>query len=388
MIPPSNIRNFCIISHIDHGKSTLADRFLELTNTVPRRKMRVQFLDQMELEREKGITIKLQPVTMNYLIKNESESQALYFLNLIDTPGHVDFSYEVSRSLAAVEGALLLVDATQGIEAQTLTNLHLALEQNLVIIPIINKIDLPNALIEKTSKEIEQLLNSQSSISLETLAISAKTGQNVEKVLKAIIKKIPPPKGNPKAPLRALIFDSDFDEYKGVVAYIRIVDGKIEKGDRIRFIASQKEAEALEVGIFKPHLASTSYLGVGQIGYVATGLKEIEKCQVGDTITKAQELDITPLPGYKKAKPMVFAGLFCQKGDDYLKLREALGKLKLTDASLIYEPERSFALGFGFRCGFLGLLHLEIIKERLKREHGLDLIVTTPSVAYQVKLRQ
>ncbi len=387
MISPRNIRNFCIISHIDHGKSTLADRFLELTNTVPKGKMRAQFLDQMELEREKGITIKLQPVTMNYATKDESGLQTLYFLNLIDTPGHVDFSYEVSRSLAAVEGALLLVDATQGIEAQTLTNLHLALEQNLVIIPIINKIDLPNALIEKTSKEIKQLLNSRASLPLESLVISAKTGQNVEKVLEAIIKKIPSPKGDPGAPLRALIFDSDFDEYKGVIAYIRIIDGKIKKGDKIRFMVSEKEAEALEVGIFKPHLVSTDCLGSGQIGYVATGLKEIEKCQVGDTVTRVQEFNIKPLPGYKKTKPMVFAGLFCQKGDDYSKLREALGKLKLTDASLIYEPERSSALGFGFRCGFLGLLHLEIVKERLKREYNLDLIVTTPSVAYQVKLR-
>jgi GTP-binding protein LepA len=436
----NNIRNFCIISHIDHGKSTLADRFLELTGTVSKQKMRDQFLDQMDLEREKGITIKLQPVTMEYEMKNskfqitnnkqilnskfqiqnnpfiplvvqsdanemfrstqgdvtprdpssfqrtpQDDSEAIT-LNLIDTPGHVDFSYEVSRSLAAVEGAILLVDATRGVQAQTLANLYLALEQDLVIIPIVNKIDLPNAEPEKVAEEIKQMLFQVGRPTECPIFISAKTGENVEKIFEAIVRQVPPPLGDPKGPLRALIFDSVFDEYKGVIAYIRIVDGGIKKGDKIKFMATQTEAEALEVGIFRPQMVATDELETGQIGYVATGLKEVGQCRVGDTIINLNSKfgTVQPLSGYKEVKPMVFAGLFCKIGDDYPKLREALGKLKLTDAALIYEPERSSALGFGFRCGFLGMLHLEIIQERLKREYGLDLIVTAPSVAYRV----
>jgi GTP-binding protein LepA len=382
-----NIRNFCIIAHIDHGKSTLADRFLELTKTIDKLKMRSQFLDQMDLEREKGITIKLQPVQLDYQL-----STINYKLNLIDTPGHVDFTYEVSRSLAAVEGVILLVDATQGIQAQTLTNLHLALEQNLFIIPVINKIDLPNAQLEKTVKEIEQLLNyeSSSNICCKPLFISAKTGEGVEQLLCSVIKYIPPPANNSNKPLRALIFDSVYDEYKGVIVYVRIIDGKIKKGDKIEFMETKKQAEILEVGIFKPNFFPKNSLETGEIGYIATGLKDIKSCKVGDTIiiqNIARDYKIKALPGYKEIKPMVFAGLFCKDGSDYSKFREALDKLKLTDASLFYEPEISQALGFGFRCGFLGMLHLEIIQERLRREYGLNLIITTPSVAYKVILR-
>ncbi|MBI4652811.1 elongation factor 4 [Candidatus Kuenenbacteria bacterium] len=413
-----DIRNFCIIAHIDHGKSTLADRFLELTKTIDKLKMHSQFLDQMDLEREKGITIKLQPVQLDYqppflkkITENKLEDELTYKLqatnyklNLIDTPGHVDFTYEVSRSLAAVEGAILLVDATQGIQAQTLANLHLALEQNLFIIPAINKIDLPNAQPEKTIEEIKQLLNYELSptISCPPLFISAKTGEGVEQLLCSVIKYIPPPADNSNKPLRALIFDSVYDEYKGVIVYVRIVDGKIKKGDQIEFMGTKKQTEALEVGIFKPNLFQKDKLETGEIGYIATGLKDIKSCKVGDTIIKSKIknlsraeprdqkskiVEIKSLPGYKEAKPMVFAGLFCKDGSDYLKFREALDKLKLTDASLFYEPELSQALGFGFRCGFLGMLHLEIIQERLRREYGLDLIITTPSVVYKVILR-
>ncbi|MFH1838392.1 MAG: translation elongation factor 4 [Candidatus Kuenenbacteria bacterium] len=388
-----DIRNFCIIAHIDHGKSTLADRFLELTKTIDKLKMHSQFLDQMDLEREKGITIKLQPVQLDYpVIGTPTTIGTNYKLNLIDTPGHVDFTYEVSRSLAAVEGAILLVDATQGIQAQTLANLHLALEQNLFIIPVINKIDLPNAQPEKTVEEIKQLLNYGLSpdISCPPLFISAKTGEGVEQLLCSVIKHIPPPPDNSNKPLRALIFDSVYDEYKGVIIYIRIVDGKIKKGDQIEFMGTKKQTEALEVGIFKPTFFPKDKLETGEIGYIATGLKDIKNCKVGDTIilqnTKC-DYEIKALPGYKEAKPMVFAGLFCKDGSDYSKFREALDKLKLTDASLFYEPEVSSALGFGFRCGFLGMLHLEIIQERLRREHGLDLVITTPSVAYKVILK-
>ncbi|MEK7167244.1 MAG: translation elongation factor 4 [Patescibacteria group bacterium] len=386
------IRNFCIIAHIDHGKSTLADRFLELTNTIDKLKMHSQFLDQMDLEREKGITIKLQPVQLNYQPPVSCQLPVTsYKLNLIDTPGHVDFAYEVSRSLAAVEGAILLVDATQGIQAQTLANLHLALEQNLFIIPVINKIDLPNAQPEKTAEEIKQLLNYESlqNICCQPLFISAKTGEGVEQLLCSVIKYIPSPADNLNKPLRALIFDSVYDEYKGVIVYIRIVDGKIEKGDKIEFMKTKKQTEALEVGIFKPNLFQKDKLETGEIGYIATGLKDIKSCKVGDTIIIQSEknYEIKALPGYKEAKSMVFAGLFCKDGSDYPKFREALDKLKLTDASLFYEPEVSQALGFGFRCGFLGMLHLEIIQERLRREYGLDLVITTPSVAYKVILK-
>ena len=368
------IRNFCIIAHIDHGKSTLADRFLELTKTISPREMKEQILDQMDIERERGITIKLQPVRMQW--QN-------YELNLIDTPGHVDFNYEVSRSLAAVEGALLLVDATQGVQAQTVANLYLAMEQDLTIIPVINKIDLPNAEIEKTKKEICALLSCEED---EILSVSAKTGAGVESILTRVIEKVKPPKNNFEKPLRALIFDSKFDDYRGVIAEIRVVDGEVKRGDKITFSSTNKTAEVLEVGFFTPKLIKSDILTSGEIGYLITGLKEISFCRVGDTITLAENKAL-PLTGYKEVKPMVFAGLFCQEGDQYTRLREAIEKLKLNDAALIYEPENSTALGFGFRCGFLGLLHLEVVTERLKREYNLDLIVTVPSVAYEVNLK-
>ncbi|MFA6410611.1 MAG: translation elongation factor 4 [Candidatus Buchananbacteria bacterium] len=369
-----NIRNFCIIAHIDHGKSTLADRFLELTATVSKREMKDQLLDQMDIERERGITIKLAPVRMNWHD---------YEFNLIDTPGHVDFSYEVSRSLAAVEGAILLVDATQGVQAQTVANLYLALEQDLTIIPVINKIDLPNAEVEKVKHEICQLIGCHP----ETiLAASAKTGLGVEAILNRVIEKVPPPKEKSEQPLRALIFDSKFDEYRGIIAEIRVMEGEIKAGDKINFFSTQKNTEVLEVGYFSPKFTKTQSLKSGEIGYVVTGLKEIDLCRVGDTIIFSGS-DAKPLAGYKEVKPMVFAGLFCKEGDQYSKLREAIEKLKLNDSSLSYEPENSQALGFGFRCGFLGLLHLEVVQERLKREYSLDLVVTVPSVAYQIKLK-
>jgi len=367
----ASIRNFCIIAHIDHGKSTLADRFLELTKTVEHRKMKEQMLDRMDLEREKGITIKLQPVRMSY---------DGYELNLIDTPGHVDFTYEVSRSLAAVEAAILLVDATQGVEAQTVANLYLAIEQNLQIIPVINKIDLPAANIGQVKKEIVNLLGGTEE---EIISVSAKTGVNVEEVLKNVIKKTPPPQGDANGQLQALIFDSQFNEYQGVVAYIRIKNGTIKAGQKITFLGANCQSEILEIGYFTPDFKKSENLSAGEIGYVVTGLKDLSKVRVGDTITLSND-PCESLPGYKKAKPMVFAGIFCREGDEYQKLREAIEKLKLNDASLFYEPENSPALGFGFRCGFLGLLHLEIFQERLRREYNLNLIVTTPSVAYQI----
>ncbi|MFA5021590.1 MAG: translation elongation factor 4 [Patescibacteria group bacterium] len=369
-----NIRNFCIIAHIDHGKSTLADRFLEITGTVSKREMKEQLLDQMDIERERGITIKLTPVRMNW---------HNFELNLIDTPGHVDFSYEVSRSLAAVEGTILLVDATQGVQAQTVANLYLALEQDLTIIPVINKIDLPNAEVDKVKHEICQLVGCQPE---EILSVSAKTGQGVEAILQAVIDRITPPKKTLDQPLRSLIFDSKFDEYRGIIAEIRVVDGQIKATDKIKFYSTQKVTEVLEVGYFNPKLIKTQSLQSGEIGYVVTGLKEIEYSRVGDTIISANS-NSQPLPGYKEVKPMVFAGLFCKEGDQYSKLREAIEKLKLNDSSLSYEVENSQALGFGFRCGFLGLLHLEVVQERLRREYSLDLVVTVPSVAYQVKLK-
>ncbi len=383
-----NIRNFSIISHIDHGKSTLADRLLELTGTIEKRKMREQFLDMMELEREKGITIKLQPVRMEYNSK--------FILNLIDTPGHVDFSYEVSRSLAAVEGAILLVDATQGIQAQTLANLHLAQEQNLVIIPVINKIDLPQARVKETAQEIEQLLGLNRA---DILKISAKEGTNVEKVLEAIIQRIPPPTGNKEHPWRALIFDSIYDTYKGVIAYLRIVDGQVKKGDKIMMIASGAKAEAMEVGVFKPEPTKAESLQAGEIGYLATGLKDVNQCRVGDTIgtvpegqslgarTVPQGLSLKPLPGYQEPQPLVFASFYPAEADDYDLLKDSLAKLKLNDASLQYEPESTSGLGRGFRSGFLGMLHMEIVSERLKREYDLNLVVTSPSVSYRVIMK-
>ncbi len=373
----NKIRNFGIIAHIDHGKSTMADRMLEITGTIEKRKMRDQVLDRMDLERERGITIKLQPVRMEY---------EGYDLNLIDTPGHVDFTYEVSRSLAAVEGAVLLVDASQGIQAQTLANLYLALEQNLTIIPVINKIDLPAANIEKTKKEIIQLLGCAEN---EIILASGKTGQGVEEVLRAVINNVPAPampeENSGEQALRALIFDSTYDEYRGVVAYIRVFDGAIKKGDKIILLATKAKSEALDVGIFKPEYKSTGELKTGEIGYIVTGFKDVSECRVGDTVAWLRsENDTKPLRGYNEVKPMVFAGVFPHEGNEFEELREAISKLKLNDAALIYEPEHSEALGFGFRCGFLGLLHLEIFQERLSREYNLSLTVTIPSVAYKV----
>lgn len=369
------IRNFCIIAHIDHGKSTLADRFLELTDTIPKREMREQVLDQMDLERERGITIKLAPVQMQY---------QGYELNLIDTPGHVDFSYEVSRSLACVEGAILLVDATQGIQAQTIANLYLALEQNLVVIPVINKIDLPNAEIELVIEDLIKLIGVSKE---EILLVSAKTGEGAARLLEAVIKRIPSPKISEER-LCGLIFDSKFDDFKGVISYVRIFSGAIIAGDQIKMMATNKKSEVLEVGVFKPQLLKKDKLLVGEIGYIATGLKNVDEARVGDTITSFQDPADQPLPGYKSFKPMVFAGIYCQEGNNFPQLREAMAKLKLNDASLTFEPEHSTALGFGFRTGFLGLLHLEICQERLKREYGLNLIITVPSVAYKVTLNE
>lgn len=360
----NQIHNFSIISHVNHGKSTLADRFLEMTRTVDKRKMRPQYLDRMALERERGITIKMQPVRMEW---------NGYVLNLIDTPGHVDFSYEVSRSLAAVEGAILLVDATQGIQAQTLTNLGFAQEQNLIIVPVINKIDLATADIEKTKQEITKLLGTKED---NILLISAKTGEGVERVLERVIEKVPAPKESGKN-LQALIFDSEYDSYKGVIAYIRIFNGQIKKGDKIYLIQSKAKSEAIEVGYFNPEFQPVQQLKSGEIGYIATGLKEIGKCRVGDTI------GIKPLKGYKAPQSVVFASFFPVDKDDYDLLKDALGKLKLNDASLSFSPESLGALGRGFRCGFLGMLHLEIISERLKRDYNLDLIITLPSVVYK-----
>ncbi len=371
-----NIRNFCIIAHIDHGKSTLSDRLLEITGTVEKRRMKEQFLDMMDLERERGITIKLKPVTMNY---------QGYEMNLIDTPGHVDFSYEVSRSLAAVEGAVLLIDATQGIQAQTLANLYLALKEDLAIIPVINKIDLPAADVPNTKTEIVNLIGCDES---EILLASGKTGEGVEDILRAAIEKIPAPTGDENKPTRALIFDSSYDEYKGVVAHIRVIDGSLKKGDKIKLFSSRTESEVLDIGVFKPDYHPTSGLSAGEVGYIVTSFKNVSECGVGDTVTTLADFaKIEPLKGYEKAKPMVFAGVFPKEGNDFSALREAMDRLKLNDSSLIYEPERSEALGFGFRCGFLGLLHLEIFQERLRREFNLDLIVTVPSVSYKVYKR-
>jgi len=374
-----NIRNFCIIAHIDHGKSTISDRMLEITNTVDSRKMKAQLLDRMDLEQERGITIKLQPVNMQY---------KGYNLNLIDTPGHVDFSYEVSRSLAAVEGAILLVDATQGIQAQTLANLYLALDQNLEIIPVANKIDLPAADKEKTKREIMGLLGCKED---EIIYASGKTGEGVSDILDAVIERVPAPEGVEESAARALIFDSNYDEYKGVVAYIRVIDGIIKKGDNIKLLATGAESEALNVGVFKPDYHQTDILKTGEIGYMITGFKNVSECKVGDTVTtytgSSRNINVKPLPGYSEVKPMVFAGIFPKEGNEYEELRDAVEKLKLNDSSLVYEAEHSNALGFGFRCGFLGILHLEIFQERLRREYGIDLIVTVPSVTYKIFLK-
>ena len=366
------IRNFCIIAHIDHGKSTLADRLLELTETVDKRQMREQILDQMDLEREKGITIKLQPVRMKY---------QGYELNLIDTPGHVDFSYEVSRSLTAVEGALLIVDATQGIQAQTLSNVYLAIEAGLEIIPVLNKIDLPAAQPEKITQDMVKLLGCEHK---DVLRISAKTGEGVDKVLEAIVQKVPAPKGSDSSPLRALIFDSIYDEYRGVILYARIFDGKVKAGDEATLMASKKDTEINEVGLFAPQQKPQDSLRAGEIGYIVTNLKSVASARVGDTVTLRRRLAEQALPGYKEVKPFVYAGFFPSSGEQYETLKNALEKLQLNDASLKYTPENSQVLGFGFRIGFLGLLHLEIIKERLEREFELDLVVTNPSTDYEI----
>ncbi len=381
MIPPERTRNFSIVAHIDHGKSTLADRLLEATHTIDKRLMQSQVLDSMELEREKGITIKARAVRLHY----DAEDGQTYALNLIDTPGHVDFTYEVSRSLQACEGAILVVDASQGIEAQTLANVHLAMQQNLVVIPVINKIDLPSADPEMVIGELEETLAIPRE---EVILASAKEGLGVAEVLEAIVKRVPPPRGNGEAPLQALVFDSHYDQYKGVVAYVRLANGTLHDHERIRFMATGAETEILELGYFRPQPVPTRSLTAGEVGYVATGLKSIAEARVGDTLTHAGVRAPQPLPGYKQALPLVFAGIYPMRGDDYPLLRDALDKLHLNDASFVYEPESSAALGFGFRCGFLGLLHMEIVQERLEREFDLDLIASAPSVEYRVKTLQ
>jgi GTP-binding protein LepA len=371
------IRNFCIIAHIDHGKSTLADRLLEITGTVAKRDMVEQLLDSMPLEREKGITIKARAVRMLY----RADDGQTYELNLIDTPGHVDFAYEVSRSLAACEGAVLVVDATQGIEAQTLANTYLALEHDLALVPVVNKIDLPAAQPEMVAEEIDHVIGLPMD---EVIFASAKEGKGVKEILESVVKHVPPPSGDGTKPLRALIFDSHYDAYKGVIAYVRVVDGEIKAGEQIQMMATQATAEAQEIGVFTPMALSTGGLGTGEVGYIATGLKVVRECQVGDTITSATRPASEPLEGYRPVKPMVFAGVYPVMSDDYLALRDALDKLHLNDASLVYEPETSMALGFGFRCGFLGLLHMEIIQERLEREYDLAILTTAPNVEYAV----
>ena len=375
----AHIRNFVIIAHIDHGKSTLADRLLERTGTLAQRDITAQVLDAMDLEREKGITIKAKAVRMQYRAADGQE----YQLNLIDTPGHVDFTYEVSRALAACEGALLVVDAAQGVEAQTLANVYLAIEHDLEIIPIINKIDLPSAQPEVVREEIERVVGLPGD---EAILASAKQGIGVDEILEAIVKRIPPPRGDPAAPLRALIFDSHYDAYKGVIAYCRFVDGQAGTNDGLRMMSNGVRGEAVEVGIFHPTMMAIGCLEAGEVGYLATGLKDVRDVRVGDTITSVDRPADEPLPGYQPAKSMVFAGLYPTNGDEYPLLREALERLKLNDASLVYEPESSVALGFGFRCGFLGMLHMEIIRERLEREYNLELLITAPSVEYHVYL--
>ncbi len=376
---PSHIRNFCIIAHIDHGKSTLADRFLEITGTVRPQEMKAQFLDQMDLERERGITIKGKAVTMYH----KAQDGETYQLNLIDTPGHVDFSYEVSRALAACEGALLVVDASQGIEAQTIANTLLAMGYDLDLIPVLNKVDLPQAEPERVAGEIEQVFGFRRD---EVLFVSAKEGTGASEILDAVVDRIPPPKGRPEEASRALVFDSVYNQYKGIIAHIRMEDGAISRLDRIRVMSSGRTAEIVEVGVFSPAPTPTDRLETGQVGYVATGFKDVRECTVGDTLTIDRLPATEPLPGYVPLKSMVFAGLYPSDGEQYGNLRVALEKLQLNDASLTIEPENSAALGFGFRCGFLGLMHLEIVQERLEREYDLDLIVTAPSVAYQVTL--
>lgn len=374
------IRDFSIIAHIDHGKSTLADRLLEFTHTLPPREMREQVLDNMDLERERGITIKAHAIRMDYKSKNGNE----YILNLIDTPGHVDFTYEVSRSLAACEGALLVVDASQGVEAQTISNLFLALENNLTIIPIINKIDLPAAQIDLVKNQLKELLGVEEQ---EIILASAKQGIGIEKILETIIIKIPPPSGADTNPLKGLIFDSVFDQYRGAIPYVRIRDGSLKKGDRIKFFSNQKEYDVDEVGYLRLKLVPTKSLSVGEVGYVIANVKNVTDTKVGDTITSVNNPATEPLPGFKDIKSMVFSGFYPADSENYAELRDAMDKLKMNDASLIFEPESSNALGFGFRCGFLGLLHLEIVQERLRREYGQPIIATVPNVEYKVTLK-
>jgi GTP-binding protein LepA len=375
----SRIRNFSIIAHIDHGKTTLSDRLLETTGTISSRERRDQLLDGMDLEREKGITIKAKAVRMDY----QARDGQLYELNLIDCPGHVDFTYEVSRALAACEGAILVVDAAQGIEAQTLANVYLALEHDLTIVPVLNKIDLPGAEPKMVAQEIEDVLGMPKE---EVLHASAKEGIGIIEILEAIVERVPPPRGQRDQPLRALIFDSHYDSYKGVIAYVRVLDGVLSSGARILLMGTQVEADTLELGAFRPGMTPLPELGPGEVGYIATGLKSVIDCQVGDTVTLASRPAETPMEGYRAAKPMVFAGLYPVESNAYVDLREALEKLKLNDAALSYQPETSAALGFGFRCGFLGLLHMEIVRERLEREYNLELLITAPSVEYQVLL--
>lgn len=378
---PEKIRNFCIIAHIDHGKSTLADRLLEATDTLTARQMKEQVLDQMDLERERGITIKLQAVRLNYRAKDGEE----YILNLIDTPGHVDFTYEVSRSLAACEGAILVVDAVQGVEAQTLANVYLALEQNLTIIPVINKIDLANADTDRVKLELATVIGSDAGQALE---ISAKQGTGIGEVLEAVVRKVPSPAaGNSSKPLKALVFDSHYDSYRGVIAYIRVVEGAIRKGQRIKLMNTGKSFEVNETGVFRPAMEPVAGLTAGEVGYLMASIKNVGDTQVGDTITSADYPATEALPGYRKVVSMVFCGLFPQDSNDFVALREAVERLKLNDSALTYEPEKSVALGLGFRCGFLGLLHMDIVRERLEREYGIDLIVSAPSVVYKVHLR-
>ncbi len=378
MINTDHIRNFCIIAHIDHGKSTLADRLLQLTGTISDRDMTEQVLDSMDLEREKGVTIKASAVRMDYTAQNGQE----YELNLIDTPGHVDFGYEVSRALNACEGALLIVDASQGIEAQTLANLYLALDAGLEIIPVLNKIDLPAAHPDEVAQDIENLFGTPAE---DIVRISAKEGLNVDQVLEAVVAQVPPPaRAGVDAPLQALIFDSHYDSYKGVIAYVRVVQGEVRADEMIRLMSTKADVRPVEIGIFKPGMKPAASLGPGEVGYIATGLKTVRECRVGDTITSAKNPASEPLPGYRPAKPMVFAGIYPVEGEDFEDLRESLEKLQLNDASLVFEPETSQALNFGFRCGFLGLFHMEIIQERIEREYLLDVLFTAPSVEYEV----